>query len=82
MKPSSIYLTAEDTLRFNNLAEYYGLHNRSECFRRMLKVAEQRAKIASCFFTDNLEWIKDDLKYKDVLERIADMRDDFYGEED
>ena len=80
MKPSSVYMTADDTLRFDNLLEHYGLHNRSEMQRLLIKIAERRAKIASCFFTDNLEWIKDDLKYKDVLERIADMRDDFYEE--
>ena len=74
MKPSSLYLTADDTLRFDNLMEYYGLHNRSETFRRMLKVAEQRAKIASCFFTDNLEWMKDK---DEALERFEYMRKDF-----
>ena len=79
MKPSSLYLTAEDTLRFDNLMEYYGLHNRSETFRRMLKVAEQRAKIASCFFTDNLEWIKDEAEWRPVLERLEYMRKDFEG---
>ncbi len=62
MKPSSIYLTADDTLRFNNLMAYYGVHNKSECFRIILKKAEQRAKIASCSFTDNLEYMRKDFE--------------------
>ena len=80
MKPSSIYLTGNDTLRFNNLMAHYGLHNKSECQRRIMKVAEQRAKIASCFFTDNLDWIKDEAAWREVLERVEAMRKDFYGE--
>ncbi len=59
MKPSSIYMDAEMTLRFDNLMVYYGLSNRSEVLRRIIKIAEQRAKIASCFFTDKIEWMED-----------------------
>ncbi len=59
MKPSSVYMDAEMTLRFDNLMVYYGLNNRSEAQRRIIKIAEQRAKIASCFFTDNIEWMED-----------------------
>lgn len=58
MKPSSLYMDAEMTLRFDNLMVYYGLSNRSEVLRRIIKIAEQRAKIASCFFTDNPEWME------------------------
>ena len=64
MKPSSVYMDAEMTLRFDNLMVYYGLNNRSEAQRRIIKIAEQRAKIASCFFTDDIELIKADLEEK------------------
>ena len=79
MKPSSIYQDAEMTLRFDNLMEYHSLHNRTEMQRKLIKIAEQRAKIASCFFTDNLEWIKDEADWRPVLERLEYMRKDFEG---
>ena len=60
MKPISVGMDAETSLRFENLHVHYGNKNRSETQRMLIRNAERRAKVASCFFTDNLDWIKED----------------------
>ena len=62
MKPSSIYQDAEMTLRFDNIAVYLGLKNRTEVQRYMLAVTEKHLKRVSVSFTDNIEYMRKDLE--------------------
>ena len=65
MKPSSIYMDAEMTLRFDNIMVYLDLKNRTEVQRYMIGVVEKHLRRVSVTFTDNLEYIKADLEDSD-----------------